>query len=57
MEIHLVESELFHADRGTEGRTDRHDEANSRFFYNFANAPKKANCRWLQSKCHWKLRL
>jgi len=25
MKIHLVEAELFHAD----GRTDRHDEANS----------------------------
>jgi len=25
------ETKLFHADRQTEGRTDRHDEANSRF--------------------------
>ena len=31
MEIHLLESELLHAGRGTEGRTDRHDEGNSRF--------------------------
>jgi len=27
MKIHPVEAELYHADR----RTDRHDEANSRF--------------------------
>ena len=33
--IRPLEAEFFHAD----GRTDRHDEANSRF-RNFANAPK-----------------
>jgi len=27
----------------TDGRTDRYDEANSRFFRNFVNAPKKTN--------------
>jgi hypothetical protein len=37
MEIGSVATELFHAD----GQTDRHDEANSRFFFgNLANAPK-----------------
>jgi hypothetical protein len=28
--------ELFHAEGQTDGRTDGHDEANSRFFLNFA---------------------
>jgi hypothetical protein len=31
MKIRPVESELYQADRRTDGRTDRHDEANSRF--------------------------
>jgi hypothetical protein len=31
MKIRPVGAELFHADRRTDGRTDRHDEANSRF--------------------------
>jgi len=31
MKICPVGAELFHADRRTDGRTDRHDEANSRF--------------------------
>jgi len=31
MKIRPVEAELFHVDRRTDGRTDRHDEANSRF--------------------------
>jgi len=35
--IRSVVAELFHAD----GRTDRHDEANRRFFLNFANAPQE----------------
>jgi hypothetical protein len=30
MNICPVEGELFHARRQTDGRTDRHDEANSR---------------------------
>jgi hypothetical protein len=38
MKIRPVGAEMFHADRRAEGRTDRHDEANSRF-RNFANAP------------------
>jgi hypothetical protein len=29
MKIRLVGGEFFHADRRTDGRTDRHDEANS----------------------------
>jgi len=29
MKIRLVEAELFHVDGETDGRTDRHDEANS----------------------------
>ena len=35
--ISPVGADLFHSDRQTDGRTDRHDEANGR---NFANAPK-----------------
>jgi hypothetical protein len=31
MKIRPLGSELFHADGQTEGQTDRHDEANSRF--------------------------
>jgi len=31
MKIRPVGAELFHADIQTDGRTDRHDEANSRF--------------------------
>ena len=31
MKIHLVEAELFHADKQTEGQTDRQYEAISRF--------------------------
>jgi len=31
MKIHPVGAELFHVDRWKEGRTDGHDEANSRF--------------------------
>jgi hypothetical protein len=34
-----VGTELFHTERRTNERTDRHDEANSRFS-NFANTPK-----------------
>jgi hypothetical protein len=40
MKIRPVGAELFHADRRTDGRADRHDEANSRF-RNFANTPDK----------------
>ena len=38
MEVRPLGAELFHAD----GRTDRHDVANS--FLNFANAPKEHDC-------------
>ena len=31
MKLRPVEAELFHADRRMDGRTDRHDGANSRF--------------------------
>ena len=31
MTIRRVGAELFHPDRRVDGRTDRHDEANSRF--------------------------
>jgi len=31
MKIRSVRAELFHADRHTDGRTDRHHEPNSRF--------------------------
>jgi len=36
MEILPVGSEMFHVD----GKTDKHDEANSFIFCNFANTPK-----------------
>jgi hypothetical protein len=36
-----VGAELLHADRQTEGRTGRHDEANGPFQHNFEKAPKK----------------
>jgi len=32
MKIRPVEAELFHADRLMDGRTNRHDGANSRFW-------------------------
>jgi len=35
-----VESKLFPAERRNDRRTERHDEANSRFLH-FAKAPKK----------------
>jgi len=31
MKLHPVEVELLHADRRTDGQTDRHDEANGHF--------------------------
>ena len=31
MKICAVEAEMFHVDRGTDGRADRHEEANSSF--------------------------
>jgi len=37
--IRSLGAELFHADGRTDGRTDSHDETNSRF-RNFENAPK-----------------
>jgi len=37
MKILPVGAELLHAD----GLTDRHDEHNSHFFFNFANSPKR----------------
>jgi hypothetical protein len=39
MKIRPVGPKMFHADRRTDGRTDRHKEANNRF-RSFANAPK-----------------
>jgi hypothetical protein len=41
MEVHPVGAELFRANRGENGRTDRHDDANS-LLRNFANAPQNA---------------
>jgi hypothetical protein len=37
MKIRMMGAELLHAD----GQTDRHNEASSRLFRNFANAPEK----------------
>jgi len=45
MKIRPVGAELFHADVQTDGHTERHDEANIRFFFfffNFSNALKRA---------------
>jgi hypothetical protein len=36
--IRSVGAELFHADRGKEGRTDGHDEVDSSAFRNFAKS-------------------
>jgi hypothetical protein len=41
MKIRPVGPEFFHADRRTGKQTDRHNEANSLFFLNFTNSPKK----------------
>jgi hypothetical protein len=40
MEIHLVGTELFHADRRKDRQWDRHDKANSRFFRSCSTAPE-----------------
>ena len=41
MKIRLVAVKLFRGNRGENGRTDRYDQANSRFFFrNFTNAPQ-----------------
>jgi hypothetical protein len=40
MKILPVRDEMFHAERRTDGRTDKHDKASS-IFYNSQNAPKK----------------
>ena len=44
MKIRPVGAELSHAERRTDGRKDRHNEANSRF-RNFVNAPKYETLR------------
>ena len=41
MKMRPVGTELFHADRKTDGRTDGHDEANSRFSQFLERAQKK----------------
>jgi len=41
MKIRQMGAKLFHVDRGTDGRTDRHGEAYSNF-RNFAYAPKRS---------------
>jgi hypothetical protein len=41
LKIRPVGGELFHADRRTNGRIDRHDEVNS-LFRNFANVPRNS---------------
>ena len=43
MEILQVGTELFHVDRLTEERTDRHDEINSRFFAILRTRPTRDN--------------
>ena len=40
MKIRPMGAEAFHAERWTDGRTEKHEEAHSRFSRNFANAPK-----------------
>jgi len=41
MKIRPVGAKLFHGDRRTDGKTERHDEPFCRFSHNFANSPKK----------------
>ena len=41
MKIRLLGAELFHADRQTDGHTERHDKANSRFFANLRTRLKE----------------
>jgi len=43
MKIRLVGAELFHVERRTDERRDRHDEANSRFSQ-FCNATETYMC-------------
>ena len=43
MKTSPVGAELFHADRETDGQTDRHDKANSRFPQFCKGAPKQAD--------------
>jgi hypothetical protein len=47
MKIRPLVAELYHADSRMDGRTDRHDEDNSRFA-SFSNAPNRA-CRNMKS--------
>ena len=48
MNIHVVGAELFHADRGTDGRTDMTKLIVT--FRSFANAPKNTNFQMAASK-------
>jgi hypothetical protein len=53
MKIRLVRTELFHADGETGGRTDRHDETNSRFSQFFERTKKlPASVRQDQNVSH-----
>jgi len=45
MKIHLLGAELFHAEGRMDGRTDRHDEANSRFLQFLRTRLKHSNYR------------
>jgi hypothetical protein len=47
-----IGAELFHAESRTDRRTDRHDEANSHFFFNFVNAPKNQWNKVRQNEGH-----
>jgi len=53
MNIRPVEAELFHADRRTDGRMDRHEGANSRFSQ-FCERVKKKESR--NSSSHTEIR-
>jgi len=48
MKIHLVGTELFHADRRTDGRTDGRTEMTTLIFAfrNFANAANNGHLNW-----------
>ena len=50
MKIRPVGGELFHADGQTDGQTDSHDEANSRFLGAFARL-RKATIGFVMTVC------
>jgi len=52
MTVRLVGAELFHAERRTDGQTDRHDEANSHSSQ-FCERPYKRVLPWITRSNKW----